>query len=96
MNDLEINKAFSYQDEAPAATTGYKAHAATTGDGAVAVAVGIESKAKAGAGGVLVLCYRDSGGKLIHIRASKVGEYGIKPNIWYALDGAGDFVEVED
>jgi hypothetical protein len=30
---------------------------------------------------------------LVHIRASKVGENGIKPDVWYALDAAGEFKE---
>ena len=32
-------------------------------------------------------------GRLIHIRASKVGENGIKPDVWYTLDAQGEFVE---
>ena len=33
-------------------------------------------------------------GRLIHIRASKVGDNGIKPDAWYSLDENGEFVEV--
>ena len=75
------------------ATTGYKAHAATTGEGAVAAALGDSSKAKAGATGAIVLVHRDIGGKILAIRASKVGENGIKPDTWYSLNAAGEFVE---
>ena len=87
---------------ANAVTTGYWANAVTTGDGAnavtegnhaVAAALGIESKAKAGVGGAIVLCHRNDEGHLIHIRASKVGENGIKPNTWYSLDKNGEFAE---
>ena len=80
---------------ANAATTGNWANAATTGEHAVAAALGIEGKAKASAGGAIVVCYRNDDGGLIHIRASKVGENGIKPNVWYSLDAAGEFVEAE-
>ena len=78
---------------ANAATTGYRANAATTGENAVAAALGIEGKAKASAGGAIVLCYRNDEGHLIHIRGSKVGENGIKPDVWYRLDESGEFVE---
>lgn len=30
----------------------------------------------------------------MHIRASKVGENGIKPMTWYTLDKDGNFIEV--
>jgi hypothetical protein len=80
---------------ANAATTGYGAYAATTGKHAVATALGIKGKAKAGVGGAIVLCYRNDNGDLIHLRASKVDENGIQPDVWYALDEDGEFVEVE-
>ena len=81
---------------ANAATTGNLANAATTGEHAVAAALGIEGKAKAGIGGAIVICYRNDEGHLIHIRASKVGDNGIKPNVWYSLDANGEFVEVAE
>ena len=80
---------------ANAATTGEWANAATSGEHAVAAALGIEGKAKAGVSGAIVLCYRNDDGELIHIRASKVGENGVKPDVWYALDEAGEFIECE-
>ena len=80
---------------ANAATTGYWANAATTGEHAVAAAIGTEGKAKASVGGAIVLCYRNDNGHLIHIRASKVGENGIKPDVWYSLDEIGEFIESE-
>ena len=78
---------------ANAATTGNRANAATTGEHAVAAALGIEAKAKAGIGGAIVLCHRNDEGHLIHVRASKVGENGIKPDVWYSLNKSGEFVE---
>ena len=80
---------------ANAATTGYRANASASGEHAVAASLGIQGKAKAGIGGAIVLCYHESDGRLLHIRASKVGEYGIKPDVWYSLDESGEFVEVE-
>ena len=80
---------------ANAATTGNWANAATTGEHAVSAALGIEGKAKAGFGGAIVLCRRNDSGELIHIRASKVGENEIKPDVWYSLNAAGEFEEVE-
>ena len=81
---------------ANAATTGDVANAATTGKHAVAAALGIEGKAKAGISGAIVLCYRNDEGHLIHIRASKVGENGIKPDAWYSLDENGEFIETAE
>ena len=80
---------------ANAATTGNWANAATTGKHAVAAALGIEAKAKASEGGAIVLVHRNDDGELLHIRASKVGENGIKPDVWYSLNESGEFVEVD-
>ncbi len=80
---------------ANAATTGKWANAATTGEHAISAALGYKSKAKAGIGGAIVLCHRNDDGELIHIRCSKVGENGIKPDAWYSLDADGEFVEEE-
>ena len=81
--------------EEESATTGNWANAATTGEHSVSAALGIQGNAKAGIGGAIVLCHRNDSGELIHIRASKVGENGIKADTWYALDADGEFVEVQ-
>ena len=81
---------------AHAATTGSYANAATTGDHAVACALGFATKAKASACGAIVLVCRNSAGELLQIRASKVGENGIKPDMWYSLDAQGNFVEADE
>ena len=60
---------------------------------AVAAAFGEDSKAKAPDGCAIVCVYRNDDGELIHIRASKVGDNGIKPNVWYTLNEDGEFVE---
>ncbi|EEL8865050.1 hypothetical protein OKZ40_004650 [Salmonella enterica subsp. enterica serovar Kentucky] len=91
-------------DLSAATNTGYQSAATNTGDlsaaevsgsQSVAASLGIEGKARASEGGAIVLCYRDEDGELIHIRASKVGENGIMPDIWYQLNEDGEFVECE-
>ena len=41
------------------------------------------------------MVHRNNHGELLQIRASKVGENGIKPDVFYTLCAAGEFVEVE-
>ncbi|ECS8103494.1 hypothetical protein VSV96_001403 [Salmonella enterica subsp. enterica serovar Montevideo] len=78
-----------------ATNTGDRSAAEVSGSQSVAASLGIEGKARASEGGAIVLCYRDEDGELIHIRASKVGENGIMPDIWYQLNEDGEFVECE-
>ena len=78
-----------------ATNTGNWSAAEVSGRGSVAIAIGRNSKSKADNGGAIVCVYRDSNGDLIHIKASKVCENGIKANTWYTLDANGEFVEVE-
>ena len=62
---------------------------------AVAIATGEKGKARAPMGSAIVLVERDENdGSILHIRASKIGDNGIKPDIWYSLED-GKFVEVE-
>ncbi|MCK0030882.1 hypothetical protein MA643_17345 [Salmonella enterica subsp. enterica serovar Kentucky] len=78
-----------------ATNTGDWSAAEVSGSQSVAASLGIEGKARASEGGAIVLCYRDEDGELIHIRASKVGENSIMPDIWYQLNEDGEFVECE-
>ena len=64
-----------------------------SGQESIAASLGIEGRARASAGGAIVLCHRDDEGRLIHIRASKVGENGVEPDTWYQLSADGEFVE---
>ena len=82
-------------DRANAATTGYRANAATTGAHAVAASLGFGSKAKASAGGAIVLVHRNYSGELLQIRSSKVGENGVLPDVFYTLSADGEFVAEE-
>jgi len=79
---------------ANAATTGDWANAATTGAHAVAAALGIASRSKAAIGGAIVLVHRTEEGELKHIFSSKVGDNGIKADVWYVLDSEGVPIEV--
>ena len=79
-----------------ATNTGRQSAAEVSGCGSVAIAIGRDSKSKADNGGAIVCVYRDCNGDLMYIKASKVGEDGIKANTWYTLDANGEFVEVEN
>ncbi|HGB4908208.1 TPA: hypothetical protein ACIVLM_000332 [Salmonella enterica subsp. enterica serovar Birkenhead] len=78
-----------------ASNTGDCSAAEVSGSHSVAAAFGIEGKARASENSAIVLCYRNEDGELIHIRASRVGENGIKPDTWYTLNEDGEFVECE-
>jgi hypothetical protein len=56
--------------------------------------IGTEGRAKAGKDGAIVLVEHDDKGRILHIRASKVGENGIEPDVYYTLKG-GEFVKAE-
>ena len=75
--------------------TGYRSASSATGVAAVAMNIGYEGKAKASEGAAIVLCAHNTDGTLRHIRASKIGDNGVKPDTWYALSQDGEFVEVK-
>ncbi|WP_070337533.1 DUF7666 domain-containing protein [Pseudomonas aeruginosa] len=79
-----------------ASNTGNYSAAEVSGKESVAASLGIEGRARASAGSAIVLCHRDDEGSLIHIRASKVGENGVKPDTWYQLSAEGEFVEFDE
>ena len=72
-----------------ATNTGYQSAAKVSGCGSVAITTGLDSQSKADNGGAIVCVYRDRNGNLMHIKASKVGENGIKANTWYTLNANG-------
>ncbi|MGE5000493.1 hypothetical protein AB8884_22290 [Yersinia enterocolitica] len=79
--------------QSAATNTGYQSAAEASGSQSVAASFGEGGKAKASESGAIVLCYRNDDGELIHIRSSKVGENGIKPDVWYSLNEDGEFEE---
>lgn len=76
-----------------ASATGWSGAASATGLHSVAMASGANGKACGVIGTAIVLVNRASDGSILHIRASKIGENGLKADIWYSLDDAGEFVE---
>ncbi|MGM7910515.1 DUF7666 domain-containing protein, partial [Yersinia enterocolitica] len=79
--------------QSAATNTGYQSAAEVSGSKSVAASFGEGGKAKASESGAIVLCYRNDDGEIIHIRASKVGDNGIKPDVWYSLNEDGEFEE---
>ncbi|MCO2123051.1 hypothetical protein FA398_29245 [Pseudomonas aeruginosa] len=83
-------------NQSAASNTGDYSAAEVSGKESVAASLGIEGRARASAGSAIVLCHRDNEGRLIHIRASKVGENGVEPDTWYQLNAEGEFVEFDE
>jgi len=81
--------------ESPDSNSGDCGAASNSGTHGVAADFGFEGKAMSGETGAIVCVYRNDVGDLIHIRASKVGDNGIKANTWYSLDESGEFVEAD-
>jgi len=82
-------------DRGAATASGNRGAATASGDQGVAISTGWKGRAQAAEGCAICLVHRDDNDKIIAIRASKVGENGIKPNTWYSLSADGEFVEVE-
>ncbi|MBV5338169.1 MAG: hypothetical protein J0665_01230, partial [Deltaproteobacteria bacterium] len=82
-------------DYGAASNSGDYGAASNSGSDGVAAAFGYEGRSKSSESGAIVCVYRDNEGKLIHIRASKVGDNGIKADIWYTLNSDGEFVECQ-
>ncbi|MDA3152255.1 hypothetical protein JR313_20080 [Pseudomonas aeruginosa] len=95
-NTGDYSAASNTGDYSAASNTGYRSAAEVSGKESVAAALGIEGRARASAGSAIVLCHRDDEGRLIHIRASKVGENGVEPDTWYQLNAEGEFVEFDE
>ncbi|HCF5937758.1 TPA: hypothetical protein NIH65_002147 [Pseudomonas aeruginosa] len=95
-NTGDYSAASNTGNRSAASNTGYRSAAEVSGKESVAASLGIEGRARASAGSAIVLCHRDDEGRLIHIRASKVGENGVKPDTWYQLSAEGEFVEFDE
>ncbi len=77
-----------------ASNSGVRGAASNSGYRGAAADFSGYGKARSCAGGAIVCMNRDDEGNIRHIRASKVGENGVKPDVFYTLDSAGNFVEV--
>ncbi len=95
-NTGDYSAASNTGNRSAASNTGYRSAAEVSGKESVAASLGIEGRARASAGSAIVLCHRDNEGRLIHIRASKVGENGVEPDTWYQLNAEGEFVEFDE
>ena len=84
--EYTFSRAKPVDPESPASATGYLG---------AAISVGYKGRAMAGDTGAIVLAYRNEDCEIIHIRASKVGDNGIKAGVWYSLNEDGEFVEVD-
>ena len=92
-------------DRGAASATGYSGAASATGDSgaasatgkhSVALAIGFDARAMATETNALCLVHRDDRtGAIIAIRASKCGENGIDPGVYYTLSATGEFVRAE-
>ena len=81
-------------DSGAASNSGYSGAASNSGKHGVAADFnGYYTKVKSCTSGAIVCINRDDNGAIRHIRASKVGENGIKPDVWYILDESGKFKE---
>ncbi|HHH0087709.1 TPA: hypothetical protein ACPZLZ_003944 [Yersinia enterocolitica] len=94
--DKSLEQQIMNGNRSAATNTGNQSAAEVSGSQSVAASFGEGGKAKASENGAIVLCYRNDDGELIHIRASKVGENGIKPDVWYSLNEDGEFEEAQD
>ncbi len=96
-NTGDYSAATNTGNRSAATNTGNRSAAEVSGKESVAASFGSEGRARAAEGGAIVLCYRNQfTGEILHIRASKVGENGIKPDTWYTLNIQGLFVEVAE
>jgi len=100
--DRSASSATGYQsassatgDRSASSATGYQSASSVSGKNSVAMNIGYHGKAKAAENGAIVLCNHDETGNLRHIRASKVGENGIKPDTFYILNGNNEFEEAQ-
>ena len=90
----ESGAASATGESGAASATGWRGAASATGKNSVAMAAGYEGRAMAGKTGAICLVCRNDTGAILAIRASKVGENGVKPGVWYSLNSSSEFVEV--
>ena len=104
--DEDYGAASSTGDYGAASSTGVRGAASSTGDygaasstgarGAVAMATGFGGKAMGVEGGAIALvCRNKDTGEILACRMTKVGENGVKPNVYYRLNADGEFMEAE-
>ena len=85
-NTGDFSAASNTGNQSAASNTGNYSAAEVSGKHAIAAVFGAASKAKASDTGAICLVNRAACGDIRHIRASKVGENGIKPDVFYRLE----------
>ena len=80
---------------ANAATTGYRANASASGEHAVAARLVSKARQRPASAAPSCSATTRAMADCSIFAPAKVGEYGIKPDVWYSLDESGEFVEVE-
>ena len=83
-------------DSSKLAASGNSSKLAASGDSSIACSAAIDCTASAGELGCIVLTRWVESEKRYRVSIAYVGENGIKPNVFYALDDNGEFVEVCD
>ncbi len=91
--DYTFSKCAPIDPESPASNSGTRGAASNSGKHGIAAGFGYNNRAQSSETGAIVLVHRNDDGEIIHIRASKVDDNGIKPNVWYTLNSDGEFVE---
>ena len=82
-------------DSSQLAASGNYSQLAASGDSSIVCAASTNCKASAGNNGCIVLARWVESEKRYRASVAYVGENGIKPNVFYELDGNGNFVECE-
>ena len=83
-------------DSGAASNSGVSGAASNSGKFGIAADFnGFYTKVRSCEGGAIVAVKRAVDDSILHIRASKVGENGVQPDVWYCLDDAGEFQEVK-
>ncbi len=94
-NTGDSSSATNTGDFSAATNTGRYSAASVEGEHSVAMASGYGSKAKASLGSAIVVCLRDTDGKLLDIKSAIVDGTSLKQDTYYKLNSEGEFVESE-
>ena len=91
--DSSASSATGYSSASSA--TGDSSASSATGDSSASVCTGLGSKARAGNFGCIALAWLNNVEKRVEMRCALVGPGNLKPDVWYCLNEAGEFVEAE-
>jgi hypothetical protein len=91
--DYTFKRVAPVDKNSPAWNENERGAASNSGYGGAAFSIGKWSKVKSGKDGAICIVTNNDDGSIRHIKSSKVGENGIKPDVWYSLNDDGDFIE---